>query len=103
MSDLTAKVTKTADNGLEVEGYEALKYNFHYDTPVFDLENPKMAKIYERWQRVLIVMDTSEWILDPGAEWRVGGSSEMTSGGGGGGGGGAGRSFGGWRGTTRWH
>ena len=62
MSDLTAKVTKTADAGIEVEGYEALKYNFHYDTPVFDLENPKMAKIYERWQRVLIVMDTSEYL-----------------------------------------
>lgn len=62
-SDLTAKVTKTSDNGLQVEGYEGLKYNFHYDTPVFDLENPKMAKIYERWQRVLIVMDTSKYLL----------------------------------------
>lgn len=60
MSDLTAKVSKDAQGSITVEGYEALKYQFHYDTPVFDIKNKKLADIYERWKRVLIVMDTSE-------------------------------------------
>ncbi|WVR04198.1 hypothetical protein IAU60_001198 [Kwoniella sp. DSM 27419] len=58
MSDLTAKVSKTPSGSIVVEGYEALKYSFHYDSPVFDVNNSKLADIYERWQRVLIVMDT---------------------------------------------
>ena len=37
-----------------------MKYNFHFDTPVFDTKHGKLAEIYERWQRVLIVIDTSE-------------------------------------------
>lgn len=61
MSDLTAKVSKDSNGSIQVEGYEALKYHFHYDSPVFAPENDKLAKIYERWQRVLIVMDTSEF------------------------------------------
>jgi 3-dehydroquinate synthase len=60
MSDLTAKVTKPNSESIQVEGYEALKYNFHYTSPVFDLKHEKLAGIYERWGRVLIVMDTSE-------------------------------------------
>jgi len=60
MSDLTAKVTKDSKGSIVVEGYEALKYNFHFDTPVFDTKHGKLAEIYERWQRVLIVIDTSE-------------------------------------------
>lgn len=60
MSDLTAKVTKDSKGSIVVEGYEALKYNFHFDTPVFDTKHGKLAEIYERWKRVLIVIDTSE-------------------------------------------
>lgn len=60
MSDLTAKVTKDSKGSIQVEGYEALKYNFHYTSPVFDIQHDKLAAIYERWARVLIVMDTSE-------------------------------------------
>lgn len=60
MSDLTAKVTKQPSGSLAVEGYEALKYNFHYTSPVFDVEHDKLAEIYKRWGRVLVVMDTSE-------------------------------------------
>jgi len=63
MSDLTAKVTKDSKGSIVVEGYEALKYNFHFDTPVFDTKHGKLAEIYERWQRVLIVIDTSESLL----------------------------------------
>lgn len=59
MSDLTVSVTKDPKGSLVVEGYEALKYNFHYTSPVFDVNHSKLAKIYERWGRVLIVMDTS--------------------------------------------
>lgn len=62
MSDLTAKVSKDPKGSIQVEGYEALKYNFHYTSPVFAIENEKLASIYERWQRVLIVMDTSKSI-----------------------------------------
>lgn len=62
MSDLTAKVSKDSSSGsIQVEGYEALKYNFHYNSPVFNVQDSKLADIYERWKRVLIVMDTSEW------------------------------------------
>lgn len=61
MSDLTAKVSKDSKTGsIQVEGFEALKYNFHYDSPVFNPDNSKLADIYQRWKRVLIVMDTSE-------------------------------------------
>jgi hypothetical protein len=64
MSEMTAKVTKgTKGADIQVEGFEALKYHFHYDSPVFDTKNEKLAKIYERWQRVLIVIDTSKSIL----------------------------------------
>jgi hypothetical protein len=63
MSDLTAKVTKDSKGSIVVEGYEALKYNFHFDTPVFDTKHGKLAEIYERWKRVLIVIDTSESLL----------------------------------------
>jgi len=59
MSDLTAKVSKDSKGSLTVEGYEALKYHFHYPSPVFDVKHEKLASIYERWQRVLIVMDTN--------------------------------------------
>ncbi|KAL7419513.1 hypothetical protein Q5752_005424 [Cryptotrichosporon argae] len=57
MSDLTAKVYKSGENSLVVEGHEDLKYNFHYTTAVFDVNDAKLADIYKRWGRVLIVMD----------------------------------------------
>jgi hypothetical protein len=60
MSDLTAKVTKDNKGSIVVDGYEALKYNFHFTSPVFDVSHEKLASIYERWARVLIVIDTSE-------------------------------------------
>jgi 3-dehydroquinate synthase len=69
MSELTAKVTKDAKGSIQVEGYEALKYNFHYTSPVFDIQHEKLASIYERWGRVLIVMDTSECL--PSAEMNM--------------------------------
>ncbi|WWC93871.1 hypothetical protein V866_000707 [Kwoniella sp. B9012] len=58
MSDLTAKVSKDSQGSIVVDGYEALKYNFHYTSPVFDVNHAKLADIYKRWGRVLIVMDT---------------------------------------------
>jgi 3-dehydroquinate synthase len=60
MSDLTANVSKDAKGSIQVEGYEALKYHFHYTSPVFDTKNEKLAELYKRWQRVLIVMDKGE-------------------------------------------
>lgn len=60
MSDLTASVTKDSRGSIVVEGNEALKYNFHYTSPVFDVDHSRLADIYERWGRVLIVIDTSE-------------------------------------------
>lgn len=66
MSDLTAKVTKEGKSSIVVEGYEALKYHFHYISPVFDLEHAKLAEIYERWKRVLIVIDTGEFFFYSG-------------------------------------
>ncbi|RSH82907.1 hypothetical protein EHS25_005897 [Saitozyma podzolica] len=58
MSDLTASVTKDKQGSIVVEGNEALKYNFHYTSPVFDVDHSRLADIYERWGRVLIVIDT---------------------------------------------
>jgi 3-dehydroquinate synthase len=60
MSDLTASVTKDSRGSIVVEGNEALKYNFHYTSPVFDVDHSRLADIYERWGRVLIIIDTSE-------------------------------------------
>ncbi|ORX40316.1 hypothetical protein BD324DRAFT_648899 [Kockovaella imperatae] len=58
MSDLQATLTKEPNGSLTVTGYESLKYNFHYTSPVFDVANKKLAEIYEKWGRVLIVIDT---------------------------------------------
>jgi len=63
MSDLTASVTRDHKGSLTVEGYEALKYHFHYVNNVFDVSHGKLAEIYERWGRVLIVIDTSEHLF----------------------------------------
>jgi len=63
MSDLTAQVNKLDATTINVKGAEALDYNFHYTQNVFDINDSKLADIYKRWQRVLIVMDTSESLL----------------------------------------
>ena len=60
MSDMTATVSKNPEGSLTVAGFEKLKYNFHYTSPVFDTKNEKLAEIYRKWQRVLIVIDTSK-------------------------------------------
>ena len=60
MSEMTATVSKDAKGSINVKGYEQLDYNFHYVTDVFDTKHEKLAKCYERWQRVLIIIDTSE-------------------------------------------
>lgn len=59
-SDLTATVTKPSEDSLQVKGFEALKYNFHFVSGVFDPSYTELAKVYERWGRVLCVIDTSE-------------------------------------------
>lgn len=56
-SDLTANVSNTS-TGLNVRGSEELNYNFHYISPVFDVKHEKLASQYERWGRVLVVIDT---------------------------------------------
>jgi hypothetical protein len=65
MSEMTATVTKTAKGSINVKGYEQLDYNFHYVTDVFDVKHQKLAECYERWQRVLIIIDTSEFPIPP--------------------------------------
>jgi 3-dehydroquinate synthase len=45
MSDLTASVTKDKQGSIVVEGNEALKYNFHYTSPVFDVDHSRLADI----------------------------------------------------------
>lgn len=60
MSDMKATLAKGDDGSLTVKGFEELNYNFHYTSPVFDVNHKKLAEIYEKWGRVLIVIDTSE-------------------------------------------
>lgn len=71
MSDLTAKVNKLDQNTLQVEGFEALKYNFHYTSNVFNTDDSTLADIYKRWGRVLIVMDQSELVDHASADLRA--------------------------------
>src|SRR4051812_25756442 len=61
MSELTAKVSQTP-TGLRVQGYEQLDYQFHYINSVFDTSHAKLADIYEKWGRVLIIIDDSELV-----------------------------------------
>ncbi|KAK5137684.1 hypothetical protein LTR08_007979 [Meristemomyces frigidus] len=56
MSDMKASVTETKA-GFHVEGYEKIEYDFSFVDNVFDVNNPDLAKCYERWQRCLAVMD----------------------------------------------
>jgi 3-dehydroquinate synthase len=80
MSDMTAKVIPTKE-GFQVEGYEKIEYGFHFQVRkkdssqssyyrtitnsslqqdnVFSKENNDLAKCYERWGRVLAVMDSN--------------------------------------------
>ena len=56
MSDFTASVTETKA-GFHVEGYEKIEYDFTFIDNIFDKKNGELAKLYERWQRCLAVMD----------------------------------------------
>lgn len=56
MSDLTATVQETK-NGFHVDGYEKISYDFTFLDGVFNPENSNLADCYQRWGRVLAVMD----------------------------------------------
>jgi 3-dehydroquinate synthase len=56
MSDLKASVSETA-NGFHVEGYEKIEYDFTFLDGIFNINNPQLAKCYERWGRCLAIMD----------------------------------------------
>ncbi|KAI9783863.1 MAG: hypothetical protein M1816_001164 [Peltula sp. TS41687] len=56
MSDLSATVKETK-NGFHVEGYEKIEYDFTFLDGVFDPKNSNLADCYQRWGRVLAVMD----------------------------------------------
>lgn len=56
MSDLTATVQKTK-NGFHVDGYEKISYDFTFLDGVFNVENPQLADLYKKWNRVLAVTD----------------------------------------------
>lgn len=62
MSDMSAKVLETK-NGFHVEGYEKIEYDFEFIDGVFDKENKSLADSYERWGRVLAVMDSNIYDL----------------------------------------
>jgi len=58
-----AKVTEipssknTTGPGYSVEGYEELKYSYSFVDNVFDKNKEDLAKYYEKWGRVLVVVD----------------------------------------------
>lgn len=56
MSDMKATVVET-NNGFHVEGVEKISYDFTFLDGVFNLENRQLAACYDRWGRVLAVMD----------------------------------------------
>lgn len=62
MSDMKASVEPTAQ-GFSVCGYEKIEYDFEFLDGVFNVENPQLAKCYERWQRCLAVMDLNMFNL----------------------------------------
>jgi 3-dehydroquinate synthase len=62
MSDMSAKVSETK-NGFHVEGYEKIEYDFEFLDGVFDTKNKSLADSYERWGRVLAVMDSNIYDL----------------------------------------
>lgn len=62
MSDMNAKVVETKQ-GFHVEGYEKIEYDFEFLDGVFDTQNKQLADCYERWGRVLAVMDSNIYDL----------------------------------------
>lgn len=56
MSDMKATVVETT-NGFHVEGVEKISYDFTFLDGVFNIENRQLAACYDRWGRVLAVMD----------------------------------------------
>ena len=53
---MNATVTET-QGGFSVAGYEKLNYDFLFLDNVFHSQNPQLADCYEKWGRVLTVMD----------------------------------------------
>ncbi|KAK4096851.1 2-epi-5-epi-valiolone synthase-like protein [Parathielavia hyrcaniae] len=58
MSDLEATVVETK-TGFHVEGCERISYDFKFLGGVFDVRNSDLADCYQRWGRVLAVMDAN--------------------------------------------
>jgi 3-dehydroquinate synthase len=56
MSDMSASVSKTG-NGFAVRGYEEIKYDFAFVEGVFNIDNKQLANCYQKWGRVLAVLD----------------------------------------------
>ena len=59
-SDLTANVKEFDDNGTKamlVKGSEDLTYGFRFTRDVFATEQTILSSQYEKWGRVLVVMD----------------------------------------------
>ena len=56
MSDMNATVTET-QGGFAVAGFEKINYDFLFLDNVFHPKNSQLAGCYERWGRVLTVMD----------------------------------------------
>ena len=66
MSDMSATVTET-QGGFSVAGYEKINYDFLFLDNVFHPENPQLAACYQRWGRVLTVMDENMKSMYAGA------------------------------------
>ncbi|CCE29027.1 hypothetical protein E4U35_001845 [Claviceps purpurea] len=62
MSDMKATV-EPVSNGFAVTGYEKIEYGFEFLDGVFDVQNPQLAKCYQKWQRCLAVMDYNIFTL----------------------------------------
>ncbi|KAH0291496.1 2-epi-5-epi-valiolone synthase-like protein [Aureobasidium namibiae CBS 147.97] len=58
MSDMNATVQETKA-GFHVSGYEKIEYDFEFLDGVFSPKNSQLADCYQRWGRVLAVMDAN--------------------------------------------
>jgi len=58
MSDMNATVQETKA-GFHVSGYEKIEYDFEFLDGVFSPQNSQLADCYQRWGRVLAVMDAN--------------------------------------------
>lgn len=53
----TEATANTTGTGFQVRGSEKLNYSFSFVDNVFDTAKEDLAKYYERWGRVLVIMD----------------------------------------------